>query len=153
MYLEYLKARAENGVMDVFDTQKRSAIMRAVKSKNTRPELKVRRLLHRAGYRYRLHREDLPGKPDLVFPSRRKAIFIHGCFWHQHPGCRHADRPSSNNEYWQKKLNRNMARDAAAQDALRIMGWQTFVVWECLLKEEVVLLKELKEFLASSPAS
>src|SRR4051812_39007217 len=110
--------------MDVFDAEKRSAVMRAVKSKDTAPEMKVRRLLHRAGYRFRLHRDDLPGKPDLVFPSKRAVIFVHGCFWHQHPGCRQADRPSSNNPYWNKKLNRNIERDRAHTAALCTQGWK-----------------------------
>jgi DNA mismatch endonuclease (patch repair protein) len=121
--------------MDVFDAEQRSAVMRAVRSKGTKPELKVRGMLHRAGYRYRLHRKDLPGNPDIVFPGRRAAIFIHGCFWHQHPSCRHADRPSSNNEYWTKKLNRNVERDKRNTAALLASGWKVLVLWECELKK------------------
>jgi len=136
--------------MDVFDVQKRSAIMRSVKSKNTKPEMKIRRLLHRAGYRYRLHRADLPGKPDLVFPSRQKVIFVHGCFWHQHPGCRHADRPSSNNEYWQKKLDRNVARDAVTIKALRQLGWEALIVWECQTCPETEILNIIRSFLTDA---
>ena len=120
--------------MDVFDIEKRSAVMRAVKSKDTTPEMKVRRLLHRAGYRFRLHHKDLPGKPDLVFPGKRAAILIHGCFWHQHPSCRHADRPSSNNPYWDKKLNRNVERDKANVSALEEKGWRVLVLWECEIR-------------------
>ncbi|HZO91042.1 MAG TPA: very short patch repair endonuclease [Chthonomonadaceae bacterium] len=133
--------------MDVFKPEKRSAIMRAVKDKNTKPEMLVRRLLHRAGYRYRLYNAALPGKPDLIFPSRRKVIFVHGCFWHQHPGCRHADRPTSNNEYWQAKLNRNIARDEKTLHALRERGWDALVVWECQLRDQAKLLEELRAFL------
>lgn len=132
--------------MDVFDAEKRSAVMRAVKSKDTAPEMKVRRLLHRAGYRFRLHRADLPGKPDIVFPGRRAAIFVHGCFWHQHPGCRHADRPSSNSPYWNKKLGRNVERDSAHVTALREQGWKVLTLWECEVRSLDVLSK-LERFL------
>jgi DNA mismatch endonuclease (patch repair protein) len=132
--------------MDVFDAKKRSAVMRAVKSKDTKPEIKVRCLLHRVGYRFRLHRADLPGKPDLVFPSRRAVIFVHGCFWHQHSGCRHADRPSSNNAYWNKKLNRNVERDKAHVVALNEQGWRVLTLWECEIRKGEVL-DTIKEFL------
>jgi|ERR1043166_131249 DNA mismatch endonuclease (patch repair protein) len=125
--------------MDVFDAEQRSAVMRAVKSKGTKPEIKVRRLLHKAGYRYRLHRKDLPGNPDLVFPSRRAVIFVHGCFWHQHPGCPHAARPSSNSAYWTKKLDRNVERDKRNMAALADAGWRALVLWECELNRPDLL--------------
>lgn len=125
--------------MDVFEAEKRSAIMRAVKSKDTTPEMKVRRALHKAGYRFRLHRADLPGKPDIVLPSRCAVIFVHGCFWHQHPGCHHADRPSSNNPYWNKKLNRNIERDKAHTSALKEQGWKVLTLWECDIRKGDVL--------------
>ena len=133
--------------MDVFDAKKRSSIMRLVKGKDTKPEMIVRRLLHGEGFRYRLHRADLPGKPDLIFPARHKVVFVHGCFWHQHPGCRHADRPSSNTDYWRAKLDRNIARDERTLAALKSEGWQAFIVWECETRNRVKLLQELKEFL------
>jgi DNA mismatch endonuclease (patch repair protein) len=134
--------------MDVFNAEKRSAVMRAVKSKDTTPEMKVRRLLHRAGYRFRLHRNDLPGKPDLVFLSKRAVILVHGCFWHQHPGCRHADRPSSNNPYWNKKLNRNAERDKANVSALEEKGWRALVLWECEIRgSDLLLLVVIERFL------
>lgn len=133
--------------MDTFDSTKRSSVMRTVKSHNTGIEMFVRRLLHKEGYRYRLHRKDLPGKPDIVFPSRRKVIFIHGCFWHQHPGCGKADRPSSNTEYWTKKLDRNVARDRQNIDAIVASGWQILVLWECQIRDKTVLLQQLKNFL------
>lgn len=120
--------------MDVFDREKRSAVMRSVKSKNTKPEIKVRQALHRAGYRYRLHRNDLPGKPDIIFPGKRSVIFIHGCFWHQHPGCPHAARPSSNSAYWNRKLSRNIERDIAHMAALKDQGWRILTLWECEIK-------------------
>jgi DNA mismatch endonuclease (patch repair protein) len=125
--------------MDVYDAATRSAVMRSVKSRNTKPEIKVRQLLHGAGYRFRLHRKDLPGKPDIVLPSKRAAIFVHGCFWHQHASCPHADRPSSNNEYWTKKLNRNIERDRANVAALKSDGWKVLILWECEIRNSDVL--------------
>lgn len=128
--------------------------MRAVKSRNTKPEMVLRRLLHRAGYRYRLHPSNLPGKPDMVFPSRRKAIFVHGCLWHQHPGCRYADRPAANREYWDKKLSRNMARDASNQEELQQAGWGVHIVWECeLRREQQATLTATVHFLDSPSAN
>lgn len=109
----------------------RSRTMRAVKAKDTGPELIVRRLLHAAGLRYRLHDARLPGKPDLVFSSRRIALFIHGCFWHQHAHCPAAARPKSNPEYWNRKLDGNAARDVRHRTALEADGWTVVVIWEC----------------------
>jgi DNA mismatch endonuclease, patch repair protein len=108
--------------------------MQAVKSKDTKPELTVRRLVHSAGYRYRLHRRDLPGCPDLVFPSRRKVIFVHGCFWHGHT-CRRGSRvPKTHTEYWQSKVRRNQLRDAISQKKLKKAGWKILTIWECEVK-------------------
>jgi DNA mismatch endonuclease (patch repair protein) len=125
----------------------RSRIMRAVKGKDTTPELAVRRLLHSRGYRYRLHRKDLPGRPDLVFAGRRKVIFVHGCFWHGHDCKRGARRPKENADYWAKKISRNQERDAKAQEALRSMGWDVLVLWECELKDRNGLSERLSGFL------
>lgn len=122
--------------------------MRANRSKDTCPEMAVRSLLWRAGYRYRIHRRDLPGKPDIVFPGRRKVIFVHGCFWHQHEGCRRASLPKSRQEYWLPKLARNCARDVAARDALTTAGWESLVVWECDIRRPDELLLLLKQFLS-----
>ena len=133
--------------MDVFNKTVRSAVMRSVKSKNTGAEMKVRRQLHAAGFRYFLHVKNLPGKPDIVFPRRKKAIFVHGCFWHQHPGCRSAHRPASNSDYWNAKLDRNMARDERNLAMLRESGWEIFVVWECAIRYQDALLETLKGFL------
>jgi DNA mismatch endonuclease (patch repair protein) len=105
--------------------------MRAIRSENTTPELRVRRFLHGAGLRYRLYDKRLPGKPDLVFPSRRVALFVHGCFWHQHPGCKDATRPKSHHLYWEAKLDGNSARDARRTAELATLGWQVLVIWEC----------------------
>ena len=122
---------------------KRSALMAKIKSKDTGPELRVRRVAHALGYRFRLHRKDLPGRPDLVFPRLRKAIMVHGCFWHRHPGCKQASKPKSRVDFWQAKFLRNMARDADALMALEILGWDVLVVWEC--ETEGVAGKGLEE--------
>lgn len=113
----------------------RSENMRAVRGKNTEPEMIVRRLLHRLGYRYRLHGPNLPGKPDIVFPSRRKIIFVHGCFWHQHPKCRRASLPKENNAFWTVKLTGNRKRDVKHLRALKGLGWDHLIVWQCELKD------------------
>ena len=133
--------------VDVYDKAKRSSVMRSVKSKDTGTEMAVRRALHAAGFRYILHRKDLPGKPDLVFPKKRKVIFVHGCFWHQHPDCRAAHRPATNSEYWDAKLDRNLERDELNLASLLEKGWQSHVVWECELKDCASLLERLKRFL------
>jgi len=121
--------------------------MRRVRSKDTAPEMAVRVLAHRLGYRYRLHRPDLPGKPDLVFSGRRKIIFVHGCFWHQHPACKQAERPASNTEYWNRKLARNIIRDERNIAALVAKGWDVLVIWECEIRNKAGLQERLIEFL------
>jgi DNA mismatch endonuclease (patch repair protein) len=128
-------------------SETRSRIMRAVKDRDTGGEMLVRRLLHRMGYRYRLHRPDLPGKPDLAFPGRRKVIFVHGCFWHGHDCARGARAPQSNREYWTAKITRNAARDVGNQGRLHDMGWSVLTVWECELKDQVSLTGRLRSFL------
>ena len=121
--------------------------MQAVRSKDTAPEMYVRRLLHRHGYRYSLHRIDLPGCPDLVFGSRRKVVFVHGCFWHGH-GCRRGRRvPKSNTEYWTAKIARNRGRDIKTRKALKTAGWAVLVLWECQLRDESKTLARLTRFL------
>ena len=126
--------------------------MARVRHKDTSPELIVRRLLHRLGYRYRLHGKQLPGKPDLVFAGRRKVIFVHGCFWHQHEDerCTRRRRPTSNTAYWEGKLDRNVARDRAAVQQLAAAGWQTLIVWECETRDVDALSARLRAFLGSS---
>lgn len=128
-------------------SQSRSANMRAVKSKNTGPEMIVRRLLFGMGYRYRLHCSKLPGAPDLVFSARMKVIFIHGCFWHQHGCKRSLAKPKANAEFWQNKLQKNKDRDIETAIALQVAGWQSLVVWECELKDRGNLAIVLKNFL------
>jgi DNA mismatch endonuclease (patch repair protein) len=122
--------------------------MRAVGTKNTGPELHLRKMLHRAGYRYRLHEKTLPGRPDLVFPRRRKVVFVHGCFWHGH-GCAKGRPPKSKAEYWEPKLATNRARDARNIKDLSTLGWTSLVVWQCELKEPVSLLQRVGKFLQS----
>jgi len=129
------------------DPETRSRTMRAIKGKDTTPELTVRRLVHAMGYRYRLHRNDLPGKPDLVFSRLRKIVFVHGCFWHGHDCARGARMPKANATYWQSKISRNSLRDAAHIAALQSAGWQTAVVWECELKDSERVRRRLAEFL------
>jgi len=126
----------------------RRKVMRAIKSKNTKPEMAVRRLVHGMGYRYRLHRKDLPGKPDLTFGPRNKAIFVHGCFWHQHPGCRDARMPATRLDYWEPKLTANVVRDARNLRLLRRLGWSVAVVWECQVESDVSAVgRRLQRFL------
>ena len=127
----------------------RSRIMRAVRSKDTKPELEVRRLLFSLGYRYRLHCKDLAGSPDLVFPGRRKVIFVHGCFWHGHDCPRGARKPATNAAYWEKKVGRNRVRDRSVLEALTASGWSVEVVWECELRlaNRSTLLIRLEKFL------
>jgi len=125
--------------------------MRAVKARNTSPEMAVRRVLHAAGYRYRLHRRDLPGKPDIVFPSRRKAIFVHGCFWHGHDCRRGARAPKTNADYWRAKIARNVERDRVTAAAFDSIGWQRLVIWECEVPAPN-LLQRLHSFLEPNKA-
>ncbi|WP_332764468.1 very short patch repair endonuclease [Phenylobacterium sp.] len=117
--------------MDIVDQATRSRIMGRIRGKDTKPELAVRRIAHRLGYRYRLHRAGLPGRPDLVFPGRRKVVFVHGCYWHRHPGCRYAYSPKSNIDFWTQKFENNLRRDLAALTQLRDSGWDPLIIWEC----------------------
>jgi len=121
--------------------------MRRIRKVDTKPELLVRRLAHRLGYRYRLHRRDLPGTPDLVFPSKRKVVLVHGCFWHQHHCPLGSKKPRTNVHYWLPKLARNKDRDVTAQRALEKLGWSILVVWECETRDESRLTKRLRRFL------
>ena len=128
----------------------RSANMARIGAKHTKPELRVRRAAHALGYRFRLHRRDLPGNPDLVFPRLRLAIFVHGCFWHQHPGCRRAVLPASRPDYWLPKLARNQARDATARDALEAAGWHVAEIWECALSTDAAARTAVADALAGA---
>lgn len=133
---------------DVFSAEKRSWVMARVKGTNTRPELLVRSTLHRMGFRFRLYRRDLPGCPDIVLSRYRKVILVHGCFWHGHEGCPRSARPSSNQEFWEKKLSANMERDKKNLVRLKELGWGVLVVWACQTKEPGRLADILKSFLS-----
>lgn len=132
---------------DRLTPEARSRLMAAVKGRDTTPELVVRSLAHSLGYRFRIHRRDLPGSPDLTFPSRRKAVFVHGCFWHRHEGCRKATTPKSNEAFWQAKFARNVARDARNEWDLRAAGWNVLVVWQCETLDRDHLAERLTAFL------
>lgn len=126
----------------------RSWNMSRIKGKDTKPEITVRSMLHRLGYRFRLHRKDLPGKPDIVLPKYRTVIFVHGCFWHRHPGCRFAYTPKSRTEFWLDKLQKNVERDQKVQDQLVQEGWRVAVIWECQTKNPESLKAELENLLS-----
>lgn len=121
--------------------------MSAIRGKDTKPEVLLRSLLHRDGYRFRLHRRDLPGTPDIVFPSRRKVVELRGCFWHQHPGCKKCTVPQTRQDYWLPKLARNRERDRANEQAMRELGWNVLVVWECEMRHPEQVVSEVKAFL------
>lgn len=131
--------------MDTRTPKQRRRIMQAVKSKNTKPELAVRHLLHGMGYRYRLHRKDLPGKPDIAFTSRRKAIFVHGCFWHGH-NCPKGRLPKSRLEYWRPKVDKNKDRDRTKEEQLLSLGWSVLVIWQCETLNLEALAPRLQDF-------
>lgn len=135
--------------MDTRTPEQRRRIMQAVKSKNTKPELVVRRLLHRMGYRYRLHRKDLPGRPDIALISHRKAIFVHGCFWHGHE-CRKGRLPKSRLDYWKPKLERNKERDREKSRALESQGWAVLVIWQCEMIDLDALMSRLLGFIGGA---
>jgi DNA mismatch endonuclease (patch repair protein) len=136
---------------DIFSPSERSAIMARIRSRDTLPEMVVRKLLHRLGYRFRLHRSTLPGTPDIIFASRRKVIFVHGCFWHGHAGCRKSALPKTRHRFWLAKISGNLQRDRSARARLSRSGWKSFVVWQCQLRDLVKLEKKLRRFLADSP--
>jgi DNA mismatch endonuclease (patch repair protein) len=133
--------------MDTVDAAKRSEIMRRVRGRDTGPEMIVRRLTHSLGFRYRLHDRELPGCPDLVFRSRKKVIFVHGCFWHQHKGCRRAQLPTSRADYWAAKLRANKKRDARNCKELSQAGWKVLTLWECHLGDLDRLARSINSFL------
>lgn len=124
---------------DIISKEKRSWNMSRIKGKDTKPELIVRTLLHRMGYRFRLHRKDLPGKPDIVLPKYRTVIFVHGCFWHRHKGCKFAYIPKSRVEFWQKKFKENVQRDKKKQAELKKAGWKVIIIWECQVNNKGLL--------------
>ena len=136
-------------MIDWLPPEKRSKIMRSIRSNNTKPEIIARKIAHSLGFRFRLHRWDLPGKPDLVFPRLKKVVFVHGCFWHQHdnPNCSIAQMPSSNLEYWKPKFKRTKTRDKERIVALKKLGWSTLIIWECDTQNMLKTTKKIKNFL------
>lgn len=136
--------------MDTLTKAERSKRMGLIRSRDTTVELAVRRIVHALGFRYRLHRADLPGTPDMVLPSRRAAIFVHGCFWHRHAGCRLARLPKSNLDFWLQKLDSNRRRDIRNRRRLRRAGWHSLVVWECELSDPAAVRLRIKRFLSAT---
>lgn len=124
---------------DVVDAPTRSRMMSGIRGRNTRPEMAVRRALFAAGFRFRLHRRDLPGAPDVVLPGRKIAVFVHGCFWHRHSGCRYSKLPATRPEFWRMKLDRNVERDRNVVESLLAMGWRVLIVWECTIRNKGAL--------------
>lgn len=135
-------------MIDIVDSHRRSQLMAGIRSRDTTPELVVRRVAHRMGLRFRLHRKTLPGSPDLVFPKYRLAVFVHGCFWHQHGGCRYAHIPKTRTEYWTDKFMKNVARDKRNEGMLRLLGWNVLVIWECEVDDDDVIKKKLAPFIS-----
>ncbi|MBZ0270292.1 very short patch repair endonuclease [bacterium] len=141
--------RNRSGSLDTLSPTERSERMGRVKHKDSKPEMRVRRIVHSLGYRYRLHRASLPGKPDLVFCRRRKVIFVHGCFWHRHLGCPRTRFPKSPEraDFWREKLTGNEKRDAEIQLRLRNMGWDVLVIWECESEDAELVTRKVRQFL------
>lgn len=135
--------------MDTFSPTKRSAIMSRIGGRSTRPEMVVRKIVSSLGFRYRLHLRDLPGCPDLAFIGKKKAVFVHGCFWHQHSGCPRSAKPTTNIEFWKQKLQTNTERDRRALSALDEMGWSWLTIWQCEMKDLDHVTARLKEFIQS----
>ena len=133
----------ESGMTDIVDSRQRSVWMAGVRARDTAPELAVRRIAHRMGLRFRLHRKDLPGCLDTVFPKHRLAVFVHGCFWHRHEGCRHASTPKSRIAFWMEKFAANVARDARQKAALRTLGWRVLVIWGCETGDKAAVERKL----------
>lgn len=137
--------------MDHLDAGQRSDLMAKVRSRDTGPELRVRRAAHSLGLRFRLQRRDLPGTPDLVFPKYRVALFVHGCFWHRHPGCGRSSTPKSKVEFWQRKFNANLGRDRLVAAALKDAGWHAEVIWECETRRPEILNRRLRTIFGKYP--
>ena len=143
-------------VADIFEAAKRSEIMSRIRGRDTKPEMVVRKVAHRLGFRFRLHRRDLPGCPDLVFPRYRAVIMVHGCFWHRHPSCQYAYSPKTRVQFWQDKFESNMVRDRRNETALKELGWRVLVIWECETKDFEAVAERIKVHLRvpdGSPAN
>ena len=129
-------------------SEARSRNMAAIKSKNTKPEIEVRKMLHALGYRFRLHKKDLPGKPDIVLPKYRTVIFVNGCFWHQHENCKYASLPKTKIDFWKNKLEGNKLRDKLKESQLKDLGWKVIIIWECQLKQRINVQDLIKDLVA-----
>lgn len=136
--------------MDTISKERRSWNMSRIRSANTSPERTVRSLLHAAGYRFRLHSRNLPGKPDIVLPKYKAVVFVHGCFWHRHKGCEYAYTPKTRTEFWQQKFDENVERDKRVLRSLRQKGWRCLIIWECQTDRKKVLTKRLIRFLTQA---
>lgn len=136
--------------MDIVSKEVRSQMMAAIRSKNTSPEIRVRKLLHRNGFRYRLHPSELPGKPDIILPRYRVCIFVQGCFWHRHPGCKYSTTPKTREDFWATKFDQNMARDDRNQGELLLRGWRVIEIWECGIRKPHEELQWLIEVIPDS---
>lgn len=130
--------------MDRIDTKRRSENMSRIRSRDTAPELQIRKIAHAMGLRFRLHRKDLPGSPDIVLPSRNLAIFVHGCFWHRHENCKHSTTPKTNTAFWENKFRDNMARDLKSLAALHAMGWDVLTIWSCECRDPAKIRLKLQ---------
>ena len=135
-------------MVDRISREHRSWNMSRIRSRDTNPELTVRSVLHRLGYRFRLHKPTLPGKPDIVLPKHHAVLLVHGCFWHRHPRCQFAYSPKSNQAFWMTKFSQNIARDVRNKRALRKMGWRVLVIWECQTTDSITLARRLQRFLS-----
>lgn len=135
---------------DTFSKAKRSEIMSRIGQRNTQPELITRRLLHRLGYRFRLHRRDLPGTPDIVLPRHRKIVLVHGCFWHGHDGCSRSTLPATNRDFWERKIEANKERDRIALAELQALGWDCLVVWQCQVRDRAALADQIRQFMSQA---
>ena len=140
-------------MIDIVSKEQRSRNMSRIRGRDTRPELVVRRIAHRMGFRFRLYRKDLPGTPDLIFPKHRLAVFVHGCYWHRHNGCRFAYSPKSRVEFWTKKFEQNVERDSRNQTALRDLGWRVLVIWECETRDYGIVEDRLRKCLCIDDVS
>ena len=139
-------------MMDIVDSMRRSEMMAGIKRRDTAPEIAVRCIAHKLGLRFRLHRKELPGRPDLVFPKHRLAVFVHGCFWHRHEGCRYAYTPKSRVAFWTDKFARNVARDKRNEEALHDLGWKVLVIWECETRDDETVRRRLEDSIERSAA-
>ena len=138
---------------DIVDSDKRSEMMSGIRSRDTKPELIVRRIAHRLGFRFRVHRRDLPGSPDIVFPKHQAVIMVHGCFWHRHPDCQYASTPKTRVQFWENKFEGNVVRDRRSQSALRHLGWRVLVIWECETKDHDAVAARIVSYLGQAQRS